>query len=133
MPKKQQGGPLINEAAYILPIYGSYLSIKDAINEPSLSNIFDAGLSVAGDVGLILGAGALPKAALALRKARTAEMLSKGVIGKAAFSKAARIGTDKAAKSLLILPKLDLYDDLGQFVVKTVPRDESQPNIQKKY
>lgn len=133
MSKKQQGGPLINEAAYILPIYGSYLSIKDAINEPSLSNIFDAGLSVAGDVGLILGAEALPKAALALRKARTAAMLSKGAIGKAAFSKAARIGTDKAAKSLLILPKLDLYDDLGQFVVKTAPRDESQPNIQKKY
>lgn len=97
----------------MLPIYGSYLSVKDAINEPSASNLFDAGLSVAGDIGLIFGAGAFLKSAAALRKARLLASLSKGRKGKLASSKLAKTATDKFAKSMLMLPKIDFYDDLG--------------------
>ena len=65
----QEGAKAVS---YMIPVYGTYLSIKDAIDDPSLANIGMAGLSLAGDVGTLFGAGALLKGAVGASKAAKA-------------------------------------------------------------
>ena len=64
----QQGG-VIDAASYMIPIYGTYRSIKDAIDDPTLGNIGMAGLSAASDIGTLFGVGAIGRGALGALKA----------------------------------------------------------------
>lgn len=69
----------IGEAvSYMIPIYGTYKSIQDAIDNPTWSNIGMAGLSAIGDIGMVVGAGGLAKGAVtAIKGANTLNKLSK--------------------------------------------------------
>lgn len=70
--KHQFGGGLnTDDLGYFVPVYGTYKSIKDAYNNPSLGNISMAGLSALGDIGTIFGVGALAKSGVAAVKAGT--------------------------------------------------------------
>lgn len=75
--KFQQGG-LVDTAEYLIPVVGTYKSIKDAVNDPSLANIGMAGLSAISDVGMLLGVGTVGRGALgALKGAKAASKLVK--------------------------------------------------------
>lgn len=53
------GEQLVDVGQYMVPVYGTYLSFKDAINDPSWTNWGLAGLSLLGDVGTVLGGSGL--------------------------------------------------------------------------
>lgn len=61
-------GGVAEAALYLVPVYGTYKSIKDAVNNPTWQNIGMAGLSAASDVGTLFGVGALGKGAVAAAK-----------------------------------------------------------------
>jgi hypothetical protein len=71
----------------MIPVYGSYLSIKDAVEDPSWSNIANAGVSTVGDLLTIFGIGAGIK---------TLATASKGAKAVSAATKAVT-AADKAA------------------------------------
>lgn len=60
---------VIDTAEYMIPIYGTYKSIRDAVNKPTLGNIGMAGLSALSDAGMIFGVGAAGRGALGALKA----------------------------------------------------------------
>ena len=77
----QDGGKnaLIETIKYATPGVGSYYSILDAIDDPSLQNILSAGGSVVGDILLLTGAGAAAKIPGALRALNNARKAQKAV------------------------------------------------------
>lgn len=76
-------------AAYMLPVYGTYLSVNDAIADPTWYNIGTAVLSGLGDVGTLAGVGLAGKAAVAASKASKLAKLAKGSEKAAHVAKAA--------------------------------------------
>lgn len=60
---------MMQTAGYIVPGYGTYLSVKDAIDKPTWYNITAATVSGIGDVLTLFGVGAALKAASAGSKA----------------------------------------------------------------
>lgn len=65
----QNGSVIWNSGKYMIPVVGTYHSVKDAINEPSWKNIGLTGLSVLGDVASIFGVGEFAKAGVGAIKA----------------------------------------------------------------
>lgn len=100
----QPGGtvnPVLGAASYMIPIYGTYRSIKDAIAEPTWQNIGLAGASALGDALTVFGVGAGIKSGVAgARAAKAARTLAKAAdAAHATASNIARIsdGATKAA------------------------------------
>lgn len=100
----QPGGtvnPVLDAASYMIPIYGTYRSIKDAIAEPTWQNIGLAGASALGDALTVFGVGAGIKSGVAgARAAKAARTLAKAAdAAHATASNIARIsdGATKAA------------------------------------
>ena len=72
----------------MVPVYGTYLSVKDAIDDPSWQNWGLAGLSLLGDIATVAGgSGLLVKGASAASKS-------------AKFAKAAR-ASEKEAEAMI--------------------------------
>lgn len=89
-----------NAASYMIPIYGTYRSIKDAWDNPTLSNIGMAGLSLAGDIGTVVGAGALLKGAVGASKAAKAvNTAAKGYESATAATRAAQAVSRASTKA----------------------------------
>lgn len=76
-------------AAYMLPVYGTYLSVNDAIEDPTWYNIGTAVLSGLGDVGTLAGVGWAGKAAVVASKASKLAKMTKGAEKAAHAAKAA--------------------------------------------
>ena len=93
--------PVLDAASYMIPIYGTYRSIKDAIAEPTWQNIGLAGASALGDALTVFGVGAGIKGGVAAARAgKVASSLSKAAnTAHATASNIARIseGATKAA------------------------------------
>lgn len=84
---------------YLIPGYGSYLSIRDAINNPTAGNIGMAALSTLGDVGSLVGIGLLGKAAAgSIRAGRAATSALNGLNKSRQATWAARQAAQQAAK-----------------------------------
>lgn len=87
-------------ASYMIPIYGTYRSIKDAWEDPSISNIGMAGLSLLGDVGTLAGAGALVKGAVTASKtAKALNAATKSYQAAQAVTDAAQATAKASAKA----------------------------------
>lgn len=82
--KYQPGGEVKRTPStleYLIPVYGTYLSGKDFVEDPTWKNGLMFGLSALGDVATVVGAGALVKGLGTAAKAS-----SRGTkVGKAAF------------------------------------------------
>ena len=84
---------------YLIPGYGSYLSIRDAINNPTAGNIGMAALSTLGDVGSLVGIGLLGKAAVgSIRAGRAATSALNGLNKSRQATWAARQAAQQTAK-----------------------------------
>ena len=84
-------------ASYMIPVYGTYRSFKDAINDPSFTNWGLAGLSLLGDLGYGVGIGA------ALKGAKASSAAAKAYLGVA--SNYERIAADIAKEASKVSPK----------------------------
>lgn len=98
-------------ASYMIPIYGTYKSVQDAVNNPTWSNIGMAGLSAIGDIGMIVGAGGLAKGAVSAAKAvKAASTLSKAArVSKPARAAAVmntQVAANKAASTYKVAQKM---------------------------
>lgn len=69
-------GSTSRNIGYFVPGVGTYLSVEDAIKNPTLGNIGSAALSGLGDVLSVVGVGAGIKGAVAANKA--AQIINKG-------------------------------------------------------
>lgn len=114
---------VVNTLPYMIPVYGSYLSIKDAVEDPSWSNIANAGVSTVGDLLTIFGIGAGIKAlATASKGAKAVSAATKAVTAadKAAteasktLTKATKAYTraKQASESVNLLPEASLTKQL---------------------
>lgn len=84
---------------YLIPGYGSYLSIRDAVKQPTLGNVGMAALSTLGDVGSLVGLGLLGKAAVgSIRAGRAATSALNGLNKSRQATWAARQAAQQAAK-----------------------------------
>lgn len=84
---------------YMIPGYGSYLSIRDAVKQPTLGNIGMATLSTLGDVGSLVGLGLLGKAAVgSIRAGRAATSALNGLNKSRQATWAAQQTAQQAAK-----------------------------------
>ena len=71
--KSQEGSSTsgwIDLATSMIPIYGTYKEGKRFLENPSWSNAGSFGLSLAGDIGTVFGAGLITKGLSAANKAR---------------------------------------------------------------
>ena len=91
-PREFENAPSAKELAsglaYMIPGYGTYLSIKDAVADPTWFNIGSAALSGLGDLAMLTGFGIAGKALVAgnraLRTVKFAKAADKGLqAGKA--------------------------------------------------
>ena len=99
--KHNQGGvsEIADAASYMIPIYGTYRQIKDTYNDPSWSNVGLSALSLAGDVGTILGVGALAKGAVGAARAGKLAKAAQTAYGAAHLKSANALSqATKAAK-----------------------------------
>lgn len=95
----------------MIPIYGTYKSVQDAVNNPTWSNIGMAGLSAIGDIGMIVGAGGLAKGAVsAIKGANALNKLSKAARvarpARAAAVMNTQVAADKAASTYKAAQKM---------------------------
>ena len=73
--------PNITEAASYLPIVGSAMDVYESVNNPTVSNIVNAGISVGADIlgyRLLKNAGKAYKTLKAARKAKADDLIRKG-------------------------------------------------------
>lgn len=93
-PREFENAPSAKELAsglaYMIPGYGTYLSIKDAVADPTWFNIGSAALSGLGDLAMLTGFGIAGKALVAgnraLRTAKFAKAADKGLQAGRALS-----------------------------------------------
>lgn len=95
---KHQNGGILDQASYLIPIYGTYRAVKDAIKDPSLYNIGMAALSAAGDIPVIgLGFKAASVGAKAAKAAKIAKSFAKANIVNANVKRAQAASKAEAA------------------------------------
>lgn len=102
-------GSASRAAGYFVPGLGSVLSIQDAVNDPSLSNVGMAGLSVLGDLGSVIGVGNIIRTGVAANKAaKLAQAINKAALSNKTLSKVidAEAKYKKAKQSLGVMSKL---------------------------
>lgn len=85
---------VVNTLPYMIPVYGSYLSIKDAVEDPSWANIANAGISTVGDLLTIFGIGA------GIKALATASKGAKAVSASRKATVVAREALNEASKTL---------------------------------
>lgn len=130
--KYQPGGEVKRTPStleYLIPVYGTYLSGKDFVEDPTWKNGVNLGLSVLGDVGTFFGVGAGLKALTKANKAfglvgKSAKAASAAKRGKSSFA-ALQAAQSDYAKALAAYkanpnPTTKFYLDRAMGVVKSV-------------
>lgn len=111
--KAQSGSTIWNSGKYLIPVVGTYYSIKDAIKDPSWKNIGLAGLSAIGDVASIFGVGELAKAGVgAIKAGKTLKAMKPAIQAVEETSKIASKASHTYNKARQATNAVSLMNDL---------------------
>lgn len=127
--KAQEGNIIWDSGKYLIPIVGTYYSIKDAVNDPSWKNVGLAGLSVLGDAASIFGVGELAKAGVgAIKAGKTLKAMKPAIQAVEETNKIASRAANTYNKARQATNAVSLMNDLNSpmsTVVKMAKKEDA--------